>query len=393
MYIEDLIIVLAQSGIKQSPFDVRLVISFYNQIREKTSFTEKQANLAISLTKKYKNKLEAHLSKNIDGFLLNPQFKQPFRVINNSKKITTIIHPEYKKALRVEFPYDDHLLTKFRQEKQTLDYAQWNPEEKTWIFSLDEKSIRFLSGLIKENGFTADDEFMDYVKQFDNIQENIEKYVPMVVRDNDTIKFVNISKNLPQNQSSDLLVSLFNARKLGIQTWSEDIERELDNGILKKFLKSDPGVGFDVDLTEHSLIDLKNIIKYLFPCLVVIPGGTELEKIQKSLELFNSLELTNSEMSVLFRLSSDIGKEFNNFVKENHLNSKISTNTKVIFISTQVPKTILESNIKFNSVLNFNFYNIHYKIRDFISWHHNVINILENTPQRRFNFALMQSSN
>jgi DNA helicase HerA-like ATPase len=114
-----------------------------------------------------------------------------------------------------------------------------------------------------------------------------------------------------------------------------------------------------------------------------------MEKIAKSYEFLKSLDITADEMSVMFRLPKETGEKFNKFVKDEQLNNPITEKTRVVFISGKVPKTVIESNIKFNCVVNFSLHSVHYTIREFVKNHHNVIHILDKKPQRNFNFAIL----
>jgi hypothetical protein len=162
--------------------------------------------------------------------------------------------------------------------------------------------------------------------------------------------------------------------------------------MVKKFLQTDPGETISVNLEENGIFSLKDIIKYMSPALFVIPGGSEMEKLEKSLNFLKANEISNEEISVLFRLPNETGEKFNNFVREEKLNSVISEKTKAVFISSKVPKTILDKKIKFNCVVNFNFYNIHYSIKNLLNWHHNVINVLDNNKTRTLDFGILQNN-
>ena len=78
-------------------------------------------------------------------------------------------------------------------------------------------------------------------------------------------------------------------------------------------------------------------------------------------------------MSVLFRLDSSIGKPCNTFIRENRLNQPISDNIKFYFISSKIPKTLLERNQKFDMVAYFGCGSAHYTLRNFVKSHHNSI--------------------
>jgi hypothetical protein len=123
--------------------------------------------------------------------------------------------------------------------------------------------------------------------------------------------------------------------------------------------------------------------------MFIIPGGLEMEKITKSYEFLKSLDITSEEISVMFRLPKETGEKFNIFVKDEKLNNPITEKTRVVFISAKVPKTVIESKIKFNCIVNFSLHSVHYTIRDFVKNHHNVVHILDKKPQRNLNFAFL----
>jgi hypothetical protein len=280
-----------------------------------------------------------------------------------------------------------------RSQKHKLNHCQWDSDQKSWIFSLDERSLTFLRTVAIAEHFTMDSEFEQYQTQIQDIENNIEQYIPMVGFDGKNLKFLNISSIIPQPLTLNIIENLFNARKFGIFTWDESIEEtsEWKNStqIVKEFLQTDPRGEFNLNLEEHTIFSLGDIIKYLSPVLFVIPGGTELEKLKESMDFLKSVGVHSNEISVLFRLPNETGEEFNNYVRTENLNSPVDDLTKIVFISSKVPKTIIEKKIKFNCVINFNFYSIHYSIRNLIKWHHNVIHIVENNKQKVISFGNM----
>ena len=101
------------------------------------------------------------------------------------------------------------------------------------------------------------------------------------------------------------------------------------------------------------------------------------------------LYLKQDVLDVLFRLPSDSGSKFNDFVKNNHLNDPISDKTKFVFICTKVPKTILKSDIKFNFIMNLGYVNIHYTVREYMKNCQNVIYYSDKKPHREKYFVYM----
>ena len=123
------------------------------------------------------------------------------------------------------------------------------------------------------------------------------------------------------------------------------------------------------------------------PTLVIIPGGNELATLTASYEFFKSMDIKNTDMSVMFRLPSETHEIFNNFVKFNELNSPIRNETKIIFVSSKLPKPVLNSKIKFHSILNLGYNNVHYSLRDYVGNHENVMFYSKIKDQRNVNFG------
>jgi hypothetical protein len=392
MHIEDLIILIA-SRVQMNPFDSKLIYSFQDQIFRGNGFTEKQATLAIKILRRQKAKLEQITGKDIGQFLDNPSFRLSKRTVNNNKRLSIEPNGVYGKIIKAEFPFNEELVQSIRETRAKLHFAQWDKEEKAWIFSLDERSLKFLMSVAKKYEFLLDEEVENFFNQIEEIEQNIENHIPIVSMTENVFKFKNISDRVPQPDTSDVFRALFEARKVGIQTWDETVDAEMKkNGCEKAvldFLEVNPSQPYEFLLENHSLFEIQNIVKYLTPCIFVIPGGSELEKVELSLELLKNVGIDNSEVSVLFRLPKETGENFNNFVKNNLLNNPINDNTKAIFISSKIPKTIIEPKIKFNSVVNFNFYSVHYTIREFLKNHHNVIHVMDKKPQRNINFAFL----
>jgi hypothetical protein len=374
MNIEDLITELIYGRIALNSWDDSLVHSFHIQTVSGNGLTEKQSVHAIRIVRKHESALSVFLNKDISSYVQNPKFRLPIRKISSEKKLTIVEHQDHGKVIKAVFPYNEKTVGDIRKSKDTIGQAVWNKEEKCWFFSINEQSIQFLTNL---DTFEMDETFQKYVDQINSIHSNIEKYVPMLIIEDLAPKLKNCDKNMPDLTSKDLFSSIFEARKKGVYTWDETINNFVDSdevdSLTRTFLKSDPGEKFGINSEIYKISDLAPIISHLFPLMVVIPGSNELDTITLSYEFFKELGITNKEMSVLFRLPSNTHENFNNFVKLNELNSPITEATKIIFVSGKIPKPIFKSGIKFHSILNLGYNNVHYTLRDFIKNHENTI--------------------
>jgi len=387
MDIESLICNLSSNLIatKITGWDSNLIHSFSHQISQGKSLTQKQANIGIKILKKHAKTLSAVLSKDITPYLIAPIFRYPVRTVISVKKISIDHHKDYGKIIKVEFPFDDTIISKIRSAKSQLNLAIWDAEEKYWVFSIDAKNICFLAALGAEGNFEFCEEFANYIAQVEEIRKNVEKYVPMIVFENEKYKFINIPNFVPQPDSVILMESLFLARKSGIFTWSDEVEQQLQGAdidpLVRKFLKHDIKKHFILSLEENTVYCLKKLLKYLTPCIFFIPGGREFDVTEQVIDILRSMDVEDEEISVLFRLPSEHGKEFNDYVRENRLNSPLSTKTRAVLISQKIPKPVIESKIHFHCVVNFSNFQTHYSSRDFLNTQSNIIEVWDKTPK------------
>lgn len=394
MTIDDIVKTFVMQKFPLNRFDNTLFNSLYTQLIFNQGFTEKQANLVIKVLHKYASSYKKITSIDILPFLANPTYTIPIRKNQTSKKITICDHTDWIKAIKIEFPYDDAMVEEMRKVKSHKHIKGfYSGAEKSWYFALNEAAIEFVEQFNDKFSFEIDEHFENLIKQKKNIIDSFEKFVPILSKKENTYKIENIDYKFPEFNFETPLEAAFAARKMGIFTWDEEIDQYLNSNDVDKltlmFLKSDPGEKFAVNGEEHDFYEFKNIINYLNPCLIVIPGGSELEHISFVYNFLKQIGIKNKEISTMFRLPSESGKDFNDYVKINQINSPISEKTKVVFISSKLPKPIIESQIKFHTLINLGIGGVHYTIREFVANHENIIFFVKNNNQREMNFEFM----
>lgn len=390
MYIEDLLHNL-HLNCKLNTWDTPIVNNFTMLTISGLGLTEKQSSLAIKILRRYSKNLGKALGIDIVPLLDNPKFKLPVRKINSFSKISIIDHDKWIKVFKVEFPYDQDKINLIRQRKDKINFSLWDNEEKAWLFAVSETSIKMLAEMIKNEKFEYDDEFKNYLDQLDTILQDIDNRVPMLSYENNRPFYKNVSPLVPKLNSTQLLPAVFEARSSGITTWDDNVSEALDaydlDPLIKNFLSNENIQNLEIDSKKHSIHCLKDIVKYIQPILFIIPNGTELEKTSMVVNFLFDQGFTSQDMSVMFRTSNNKSKDFNEFVKTNKLNSAISSQTKFVFVSFKLPKPLVQSNIKFNGVVNLSKSSTHYRIKDFIKNTVNLINYYDFPKQMEFNFG------
>lgn len=390
MHIEDLITSLILSRTPLNQWDSKLISSFYDQITRGFGLTEKQGTLAVKILKRHSNALTHTAHKDVTPFLENPIYKLPVRKLNNEKKLSIATDDAYGQVIRVVFPFNEELVASIRKYKEDSNTnAFWNKEEKYWVFPLSESAIIFLSSL---EGFEADESFQNYISQIKEIQANLENYFPILVIEEGTPVLKNCHRSCPPLVSTGILEAVFEARLRGVGIWDEEVDNYIENdvdSITRDFLKTSPDSKFLVNSDNHPMSIMSTIIKNLSPTIVVIPGGDELTKLSQAVKFLHNCGISNDQMSVMFRLDSDNGKEFNYFVKDNQYNAPITEDTKVVFVSSKLPKPVVKSGIKFNSVINMGYMNVHYTMQQYLDKHANLMYYTKDNHTRNFTIGLM----
>ena len=377
MFIEDLIDLVTgynswvyTKQIKlSSPFENKFMESVSHQISNGNGLTEKQAGLVVKILKAVEPELIAQAgAKKWD--LDSPQFKLPIRTINQQRSVS-INNNENPSRIVVFFPYDEVIVNAIKEYKRTRNgfTADWNPDQKCWVFSLIEDNIRYINKNIVPLGFTVDDEFKNFVEQLEFIENNLESFVPMLSLQDGQPKFLNTHKSVPQPNDNNLVKALFLARKYGITATDDNIVNHPDfinsQPVTKTLMNSTNHIW--VDKRKHGVEQFNDVVDYAQPLLIVIPGGHEHEHISSWNIFLNSRGITNQEISVMFRLPNEGKGDFNLYVRDNKLNNEITENTKVVFISVKVPKPLIKTNIKFDAIINLGYYmNTHYSLETLV---------------------------
>ena len=391
--IEDLVTFLAMRSIT-NPWEMSVLQSFYEQICRGQGFTEKQSALALKLLRKHLQLITGISPTDVQYALDNPTYKFGVRKLNSSIKASIINHPTWIKAIKFEFPFNQSYIEKIKENKQRLNSPIFDGNVKAWLFPLTEECIHFVNTLVNTDAFEKDEEFAQYAHAVNNVMESLNSYIPMLSLDNEIPTYKNTPPQIPELLSQNIVDALFEARRAGIFTWDASVNEKLlsleIDPIITSFLNFEGDDAFYyVDSTKNEFSSMKSLIKHLGRGVFLIPADSEFTKLTMIYDSLKGQGYEDSEMSVLFRLPSDSGSKFNDFVKNNHLNDPISDKTKFVFICTKVPKTILKSDIKFNFIMNLGYVNIHYTVREYMKNCQNVIYYSDKKPHREKYFVYM----
>jgi hypothetical protein len=384
MFVEDLILRLgcADNYIFEpeiidagSTWEKTFAQSVATQLASGNTLTEKQAAMAVKIVKKYQTSLEVYFQQKLD--LTNPVFKKSFRKISNEKTIK-IENINSEKKIVVRFAYDEKLIKSIQQyisntPWKSIMYAnplkahigEWNSDIKAWVFSLREDNILWLETNLVNTGFEADSNFKEFVTEINHTVDNMLDYVPHVSKQDNEYTLRNASKNISIKNSTNVIEYLISAKNQGITAWDNSVSTDLDNITLDPITTTiinsvDP---IFIDSTIYNIDQFENLVKFGGPILIIVPGGNEIHHTRLWHETALKWGIDSSDMAVLFRMPNESHGSFNAYIKEHNLNNDIHPNIKIVFASIKIPKPLVKSELRFNTVINLGYYrDLHYSM-------------------------------
>lgn len=400
MHIEELIDRLAGNGkyIFDTPInvfraDATIIASLSDQVQRGNYYTEKQQALAIRLVSKYVSALSIALKYDVNVDLVTPQFKSPPRKLSGAKSIQLKSYADSSKKIVVQFPFNTELVDAFRNYKTTISKAEasdinWNAEERAWVFGYTESNVLYLSKVLTKD-FVMDDELVIAAEEIQQVELNIDQYVPMVVYQDGKFSYKNVMNHVPQPSSDNLIEVLLHARSCGITCWDESIDLALsltDVSVSVRSIINNTSCT-PITLESNNLESIKDLLHFSKNVLFVIPGGTELDHLTSIHRFLTTDNISNDQLTVMFRLDSSSGKVCNEYIKEHKLNTPVSDLTKFVCVSGKIPKPLIETGKKFDLVVHFGTNSAHYTLKNYIKNHHNVVSMNLDNKNKELDFG------
>jgi len=373
-------------------WEKNFVESLATQLSSGNTLTEKQAALSIRLLKKYQNTLEVFFKTKID--LDNPVFAHPFRKLHIEKTITV-----RNGTIQVKFPYDEEIIKSIQNfvseaavvpeqvytSSITKSYiGAWNHEDKAWTFSLREETVLWLGSNLLSKNFTADATFLEWYNTINGIIDDANEYAITAVKTNSGFEFRNASDKIPGLDTDNVVEFLYHAKNYGVSIWDELIATNLQKTACSPVtttLLNASGIVY-IDSRAYGLENFKDLLLFGGPTLIVIPGGSEIKHTEAWHKYASSIGIENRDIAVMFRTPNQDNGGFNAYVKENELNNNIHDTTKIVFVSTKIPKPLVKSGIVFNTVINLGYYNnMHFSMNILLTSPANIVYYNDKKPQ------------
>ena len=368
--VEDAIEILA--GVRPRIINIRidhneknLIKSIGRQVSNGLALTDRQLELSLKKIKKYQENLEKN---NIDvtTLLATQSLRLPLREIDRSQMILISTDDDNKKLISIKGTRAKTFQEKWPkiQEKIVGTITEHGTVKE---FPLNEINISVIVSEFQDSDFIIEPQLLAVFKEIEKIQENPEKFVPYVDLDDDQVVIRNANKHcidyvetkITNETKVNFLSYIDKLKKCGIYHKDikilEKIGKIAPNELTKNVLINS-ATRFRISPDDHEVSKVIDVIENLDQWPVLVLVDDDHKAMDQVVSVFSALtgKISNSEITVFFRIDNGQKNynEFNQMVKDNHLNNYIGPDTKVVFIAkNKIPKPLLKADWHPNTAL------------------------------------------
>jgi len=363
MTVEDTIEILAglrprKVNIRVDAQDIKLVTSLGRQVAKKIALTDRQLDLSLKKIEKYRSGLEK-CDVLVDEILSLKPLKWPLRVIDRTQSIWIENDTESKKpVIMVKYVFSKKFAEIWAKIEENLSAYAGNDKNIKRVTYTERNLHSVVKGLEPMN-FTITDEIREICEKIEKILENPDNFAPYLDYDNGKLILKNsnakceevFSKKIENFLDSNILEYVDYAKSLGISLKSRNLLKkiaEISDDTLARKISYEFSSRYRIDPEKYSLSNLATTINTLnhWPLVVVVEENNQIFDTVKAMVDEFAKFVPKDKMNVFFRLKNEQTdhQQFNQFVKDNHLNNYIDSTTKVVFIlRTRIPKPLLKA--------------------------------------------------
>jgi len=307
--------------------DLSPMESFYLKIINGEPLTQNQANFLLKLLEKYKT-ISAMAGLDYANILSTVQWRQPFRVLDLSKKIYVDKDDKGQVWVCLRFPYQ--LKKEFDTEihgglmHHTTSF--WDAEKKVRCLSLYDFNLVQLYEFAQKHNFEIDDTFMIALSDVEEIWQNAEQILPFSISINNTVALNNATADAE---------SFWNAKAIG--SYGDNLLLAKSMGYLYQGqptniienIAASPSNSFWIK-TNKDLFSLYNLITGKV-VIVLDRTGNTLAWLDQFIRDIDNTGIPKSDIRVCFRESKESDTGVNSWVKSNGVGGKVEDGKILIF--------------------------------------------------------------
>ena len=303
--------------------------SFYDSIKMGKQFTEKQAQYVLKILYKYRKAVGDEID--YGDHMEMPQWKLPFRVIDNSKKAwIDKIEKEWKICLKFPFHFKqdfDDFIKEIRYDREAEN--RWHPHEKIRSLSLYDYNLVLLKEFLKLNDFEFDHEFNDVVERVEEIYQDQKEYKKTSNIKEGVVELKNASdsarlyfrKHKTGKIDNDLVLAksmghIYKGKSKKGSAWNKKIAGAEGNQFWVKDLGDFLKLGYSVEGKIAIILDRTS---------------EPYDWLSKFNEAVDKNNFDRNDFRICFRSSKHEGADFNDWIRDNGYGGKIEGAKFLIF--------------------------------------------------------------
>ncbi len=334
LYAEDVFLLfysLVQSGrLDVQHQDFSPILSFHNKIEDGGQLTKNQADYIVKILEKYKN-LSAMAGVDYRSHLQSLEWKQPFRVLDLSKKIYVEKNSAGKLEICLKFPFqlkkefDDEINVNISSSSRV---SHWDQEDKVRRLSFYDFNLISLYEFAVKHGFDIDDSFMSVMADVEEIWQNSEDVIPYAEVTNVGVTIKNASPETKeawlythtQTYEDDLLL----AKSMGF------VLRKTPTSLVEKIASSQENA-FWIQTNENFFTTVKNIRGRV--CIILDRTSNTLQWLKDFVADADKSNIKRDEIKVCFRDNKESKTGINEWIKAAGVGGKVEDGRILIFES------------------------------------------------------------
>jgi hypothetical protein len=322
----DLFPVSTSRGFPLQPQDRSAILNFYEIISANNALTENQSRYILKILDKYKI-ISEKFGLSYKDSLETASWKQPFRVIDYTKKISVEKDEDNHIWIIAKFPYS--LKSKFETEFLIgVSDSKWDADRKVRKIPFYSVNIISFYNFCKDNDFEIDESFLSAIGEVEEIWNRSDEIEQFCFVENDEVRLSNVDNGIldywRSNRQSQITNDLILAKSMGY--------------LLKQPSKN-PTVAEIIASSKENIFWISDFNKFFSVtnsitgkiCILVDRVSSRRDFLEDFVKSADENGVRREEIKVCHRESNQGNSEFNDWVKENSLGGKVGDGKYLIF--------------------------------------------------------------
>jgi hypothetical protein len=359
--------------------DYSPIISFGQKIYLNDQLTQNQANYIVKILEKYKA-VSAAAGYDYRNHLSNLQWKQPFRILDLTKRIYVEIVEGRSPVVCLKFPYQ--LKKEFDDEIDNQSgKSTWDANDKVRKLDLYDCNLIQLYDFAVKHNFDIDESFMSAVAEVEEIWQNSEDLTPASVNNGNGIEL----KNAPEfaleyfanHRTHQLLDDAFLAKTMGYPLGKY---LEIINHPIMKILTSQSNSFWSKD--NQTFFKIYKCISGR-ACIILDRTADALSWLQQFVADADLHNISRDDIKVCFRENKDSKSGLNDWIRLAGVGGKVESG-KILIFESKPAKWLFKDVNDVKMLVTNNLYPPSYSMtRDFFNSHPCVIYLGDIKPSEQ----------